>query len=120
MKLYNVFVKKNFRGRIEDIKLAKEGFSLYAFGFTTLWFLFKKMWKEAILTIMFYLVIIKTGASYFEEFKLAFEISFALLIGFNANVWMQNSLKRSGYVFSGAAFGRDEDEARVNFLKNKE
>lgn len=117
MKLYHVFIKKNFRGRVEDVKLAKEGFSLYAFAFTTLWFIFKKMWKEALLTILFYLLIVKGGSHYFKGFELAFEISFSLLIGFNANVWLQHSLKKSGYIFAGSSFGKDEDEARINFLK---
>ena len=118
MKLYNIFVKNNQENNIEDIKPVKDGFSYYAFLFTIFWFLHKKMFKETLYIILIYSLAIMLISSFFESSRLAFEISFALLIGINANYLLEKSLQKKGYKFAGAQFGSDEQEAQLGFLKN--
>lgn len=120
MNIYNALIKKNKEGKIEDVVLLKEGFSLFAFLFSGLWFLYHKMWKEffvlAALNILF--VFFSKISSHFDRASL--EIAFIFVVALNANYWYCESLKKRGYEFVGLVFGDNHASAKLRFIKNFE
>jgi hypothetical protein len=117
MKLHNIYIKKDSFDQIKDIKTVKEGFSFYAFFFAIFWFLYHKMWKYAAIIFIIYLSFSFLGKSFGQNIQFAFELSFALLVGFNANYIRQKHLSEIGYEFLGSAFGKNELEAQLNYIK---
>lgn len=119
MKLYNIFIKQNSAGKIEDIKLLKEGFSLSALIFTPFWFLYHKMWREffAVIAVVFFAV-------FLQEIHLAFdanliEIILLIIIAFNANYWLEEHLrKKQGYEFIGIVCAKNCAQAKINLVEN--
>jgi len=120
MKLYNALVKKSQEGKIEDILLFKEGFSMMAFLFSAFWFLYHKMRKEFFVLLAANFVFAFAGKmnflSGFDEFFL--QISFFFIIALNANYWLVDDLKKRGYEFVGLVFGSDAANARMRFVEN--
>jgi hypothetical protein len=122
MKLYNALIKKNFAGKIEDIVLFKEGFSMMAFLFSAFWFLYHKMRKEFLIMLVANFVFAFAGKynflSGFDEVCL--QIAFFLVVALNSNYWLVDDLKKRGYEFVGLVFGSDAADARMRFVKNLE
>lgn len=122
MKLYNVLLKKNQEGKIEDIILLKDGFCWMAFFLSIFWFLYHKMWKEALALLIVDIVIslldfnaIVTGSS-----KIVLELLFAIMIAINANYWLVENLKKRSYEFVGLIFGNNAINAKMRFIKDLE
>lgn len=122
MKLYNALLKKNQEGKIEDIVIFKDGFCWMAFFFSIFWFLYHKMWKEALALVIVDILIsildfqgIVTGSS-----KILLELLFAVMIAINANYWLVESLKKRGYEFVGLIFGSNMVNAKMRFIKDLE
>jgi hypothetical protein len=118
MKLYSVLTKENREGKIEDVVLLKEGFSYPAFFFSGLWFLYHKMWQEffALLLINFAFITLGNISANFDQLFL--EIAFLFIVALNANHWLGEKLKRSGYNFNGLVFGNNHAEAKLRFADN--
>jgi hypothetical protein len=118
MKLYNALIKKNKSDKIEDIILLKEGFSFSAFIFSGLWFFYHRMWRELFALIIINIAFVSLG-KILSDFDQSFlEISFLIIIALNANYWLCESLIKKNYEFAGLVFGRDLDEAKLNFITN--
>ena len=122
MKLYSALIKKNKEGKIQDVTLLKEGFSLWAFLFSIFWFLYHKMWKESGA-----LFVVSIALSVFEESKmidgsgkLMIEVMLGLVIACNANYWLLGALQKKGYEFKGLVFGSDLINAKMRFIQNLE
>ena len=122
MKLYNALIKKNKEGKIEDVKLLKDGFSWLAFCFSIFWFFYHKMWKEVfallVVSIMFSLLEVAGILSGFN--KVFVEVLFTFMIALNANYWFVESFKKQGYEFVGLVFGSDLASAKMRFISNLE
>lgn len=121
MKIYNALIKKNKEGKIEDVVLIKEGFSFFAFLFSSLWFLYHKMWREFLALALINFAIVSTGNGLFGELdKFFLEFALILIVGLNANYWFCDHLKRKDYEFIGLVFGENQENAKLRFIKNFE
>lgn len=120
MKIYSALIKKNHEGKIEDIALLKEGFSMTAFLFSAFWFLYHKMRKEFLVLLLANFVFAFAGKlnflSGFDEFCL--QIAFFFIVALNANYWLVDDLKKRGYEFVGVVFGSDAANAKMRFVEN--
>ena len=115
-------IKKNKEGKIEDVRLIKEGFSYLSFIFNIFWFLYQKMWKESAALLM-----VAIGFLIFEESKfiygpsnILFAVIFIFMLAVNANHWLLEALKKRGYEFRGLVFGSSQIVAKMRFIKNIE
>jgi len=117
MRPYNVLVKKNSVGKIDDIVLLKDGFSWAAFLFSGFWFFYHRMWKELLVLILvnFAFVFISKISSAFDRTLL--ECGFFFLVALNANYWRVDHLKKQGYELVGLVFGNDQVGAKVHFIE---
>lgn len=116
MKLYNVLVKRNPAGKIEDIVLMKDGFSWLAFFFNGLWFLYYRMWKE-----FFVLILVNAAFIFFAKISSNFdrvllETAFIFMIALNANYWRAEHLKKKSYELVGIVFGANRIDAKLHFV----
>ena len=120
MKLYNALIKKSDTGKIEDIVLLKDGFSIWAFFFSALWFLYHKMRKEFCILLVVNIAFAFSDKvcllSGFDEFCL--QMAFFFIIALNANYWLVDDLRKRGYEFVGMVFGTDDANARMRFVEN--
>ncbi len=120
MKLYNVLIKKNPAGKIEDIVLLKDGFSWLAFFFSGLWFLYYRMWKEFLVLIVVNVafVVFAKISSGFDRALL--EVVFIFMVALNANYWRCEHLKNKGYELVGLVFGANRIDAKLHFVEGLE
>ncbi len=115
MKLYSALIKKNDEEKISDIVLLRDGFSLSAFLFSGLWFLYHRMWREFLVVLLVNVVI--TYCDKFSTFdKVFLQLSLALLIAINANQWLVDHLRKHDHTIAGFALGGDKDEAKMQFI----
>lgn len=118
MKIYNVFIKEDKSGKIEDVVVLKDGFSLVAFIFTPLWFAYYKMWREFFVVLFFVFSLQILFAKVAMFYGVILQIIMVILIAFNANYWLGEHLqKRKKYKFIGAVFGKNKAQARINLVK---
>ena len=120
MKLYNVLVKRNSVGEIDDIVLLKDGFSWLAFLFSGIWFFYHRMWKEFLV-----LIAVNVAFVFFAKFSSNFdrvllESGFFFLIALNANYWRVEHLKKKGYEVVGLVFGANRIDAKLHFVDGLE
>lgn len=118
MKLYSAFIKKNNSNKIQDVILLKEGFSFLALFFNGLWFFYHKMWREFLVLILVNIIFATFGEVWPSFDKFFLEIALVITIAINANNWLAQHLKNNGYQFVGMFFGRDLEEAQLNFSKS--
>jgi hypothetical protein len=119
MKLYNVFIKQDLQGKIEDIKFLKDGISVLALLFTPLWFAYHKMWKEFFAVIFITIIFSYFASSVSQSFDVVLQVILCFIIAINANYWLGEFLyKKKKYAFVGAVFGKDSTEAKMNFAHN--
>lgn len=120
MKLYTALIKKDQNNKIEDVVLLDEGFSLTAFLFSGLWFLFHKMWfNAATIFAINYLAQSLGKASGLATTDLMFlEFSFLTIIAYNANHWFIDHLLRCQYKISGFVLAANKAEARIKAVQS--
>lgn len=118
MKLYSAFIRKNNSNKIQDIILLKEGFSFLALFFNGLWFFYHKMWREFFALILVNISFAFFGEVWHEFDKVFLEIALVIAIAINANYWLSEHLRNSGYEFAGMFFGDNLAEAQFNFSKS--
>lgn len=120
MKLYNVLVKRNPAGKIDDIVLIKDGFSWLVFLFSGLWFFYHRMWKDllVLIAVNFAFVFFAKISSSFDRVLL--EFGFFFLVALNANYWRIDHLKKKGYELVGLSFGDGRVDAKVRFVEGIE
>jgi hypothetical protein len=118
MQPYNTLIKKNKEGKIEDIILLKDGFSITAFLFNGLWFLYHRMWKEFLAVILINIIVAKLAdfSTNFDDIFL--QITLVFMISLNANYWFCQHLINKGYQFVGMSFGSNCEDARLSFVRN--
>ncbi len=120
MKPYTALIKKDQNNKIEDVVLLEEGFSLMAFFFNGIWFLFHKMWlNAATIFAINYLLQSLGNAGAFSKIDLIFlEVSFLVIIAYNANHWFSEHLLRCGYQISGFVLASNKAEARIKAVQS--
>ena len=96
----------------------REGFSLYALIFSILWFMFHRMWREAVLiavaiTLIF---IIAFGGDLGVAGGNALRIVFSLGVAVFAHDMWRAALARRGFREVGVASGSNVEEAALEYL----
>lgn len=120
MQLYNVLVKKNPEGKIDDIVLLKDGFSWSAFLFSGIWFFYHRMWKDLLVLILvnFAFMFFAKISSNLDRALLEFSLFF--LVALNANYWRMEHLKKKRYELVELVFGANSVDAKVHFVDGLE
>jgi len=120
MKLYTALIKKDQSNKIEDVVLLEEGFSLMAFLFSGVWFLFHKMWLNAVIIFAISYFLQSLGeAGVLSTIDLMFlEFSFIVIIAYNANCWFSEDLLRRGYQISGFVLASSKADARIKAVQS--
>ena len=113
MKFYNIFLKNDEKGVVEDLILLKEGFNIYPPIFGVFWFLYKKCYISAlILTIINYVI-----STFLDiEYYIGIYVGIFLLMGFESNRILMKKYIKSGYKYLGYTSGKNEIEAKRRFL----
>jgi hypothetical protein len=119
MKLYNVFIKQDSVGNIEDVRLLKDGISILALLFTPLWFLYHKMYKEFAAVIILSIILSTATQSASDLEAALLQGTIFLIIAINANYWLGEHLRKNReYYFAGMIFSKSPIEAKLNFTRN--
>ena len=96
----------------------REGFSLFALIFSILWFLFHRMWREAILITvviaMIFLVI--QGGDIVDFTGTALRGVFGLAVALFAHDMQRAALVRKGFREVGVASGGNAEEAALEYM----
>jgi hypothetical protein len=116
MKTYDIFIKQNTNNtKIEDVILVKAGFNWWVFLFNIFWFLANRLWKFSAFLLIYYYAI-NTLLSPFASKILI--ILTNVVIAFEFENILVYRFKKENYYFVGIAMGKDEDEAKINFLEH--
>lgn len=117
MNIYTVHVNPKDAVPLETAIYIKEGFSWLATMLTIFWMGYHRIWWAVAGIALFYV-----ANAYVEvqmknvEIANVLEVAFLILIGFHANDWYRETLKRRGYVMMEIVSGKNEAEAEQRFL----
>ena len=96
----------------------REGFSLFALIFSILWFLFHRMWREAILIAMVIAMIflVVQGGDIVDFTGTALRGVFGLAVALFAHDMQRAALARKGFREVGVASGGNAEEAALEYM----
>lgn len=115
---FNIYTAHKFTGADRSVLLVKDGFCWSAAIFGPLWALSHLMWWAALLLFVVWagldLALLAAGANL--AVSLAASFGLAACIGYGANDWRRESLRRRGARRSGLVAARGADAALRRFL----
>jgi len=104
----------------EKAVFVKEGFSFFAFAFTGLWLLTKRLW----LMTLIYIAVLGLVIAAFTLLGLprpAFgfiTLLMGILVGLEGHEWQRRKYERLGWVHAGTVSGPSLEECERRFFKN--
>jgi hypothetical protein len=115
MKIYRMLLKRNINGKIEDLEVIQNGFSIFALIFQIPYLLYNKMWS---MVCFFSCLFIILGFT-FNIFLISIGyIIVCLYISLNFANWKFKKLISNGYEFLGYSEGNSKKDAKERFLEN--
>jgi hypothetical protein len=114
MKIYKIFLKEN-EGKIEDLKIIKDGVDFFALIFQDLYLFYNKMWGKAFLFFFAFFVLDFTFNIFFMLIGYVIICSY---IALHFSDWKSEQLIKDGYKILGLCNGKNKKEAKENFLED--
>ncbi len=114
MKTYKIFLKRNADGKIEDLRIVKNGFDVFALMFQDLYLFYHKMWGKALLFFLFFVLL---GFVLNISLKLVGYLIVCSYIAVCFSDWKSKQLSDDGYEFLGISNGNNKKEAKEKFLE---
>ena len=120
-KLYSVHLRTWSASPDRDAVFVREGFAWGAFAFSLGWALWHRLWVPAIL-LAGAIAALTLAEELLEIHPLiahAASFGLALLIGFEANDWRREGLRRRGFAEAGLVSAANLGEAEHNFFTRR-
>ncbi|MDD2839921.1 MAG: DUF2628 domain-containing protein [Rickettsiales bacterium] len=115
MKIYRIFLKKTSENKIEDLKMIKNGFDIYALMFQDLYLFYNKMWHKAFL---FFFLFIALDFTFNIFLMLIGYLIICSYLALHFTDWKSKQLLDNGYEFLGLCSGKNRREAKEKFLED--
>jgi hypothetical protein len=116
MKIYTVHLRHSGLDPDRDIVLVKEGFSVPAFLFGSLWAVAKGLWLPVLILLAISLGALLATAGLGDAAGLIVDVGIAIIIGYTANDLWRWALDRRGFVEMGVVMGPDPESAWSRFV----
>jgi hypothetical protein len=104
MKIYAVYIRPEAGAQQKPVFI-KEGFNFAALVFTAFWALYQRLWVPMLLMAAF-----EVGLGAMVHTKIlslpsigALNLGYHVIVGMQANDWVQSRLRRRGYVLADIA-----------------
>jgi hypothetical protein len=107
VKIYTVHIKPGMENAQARAVFVKEGFNLWAFLFTIVWALYKRLWIVALLLFIAnaLLLLMLKGHVLSPASLGAIHVGFHFIMGSWGNDWVRARLTRHGYILADIAAG---------------
>lgn len=117
--IYTVHINPSNYHAVEKAVFVREGFDFMAFVFGVFWFLYNRMWLEALYVAV---PVILLGAAdkqnWLDDTSLAvLNLAMSFIIGAWANDLRRASLARRGYIMSDVVVGEGEIAAQQRYFE---
>jgi hypothetical protein len=121
LKLYTVHLRTWSAAPDREAVLVREGFCWPAFFFSVLWALWHRMWFAAagLLALTLGLAVLDDLLALDGFAAEAIGLAAALLVGFEANDWRRDALRRRGYAEAGVVAAPDREAAEHQFFARR-
>ena len=119
LRSYVVMLNPSATEPMEELEFVREGFSFFAFLFTIFWALYHRCWHFAgvILLLNLLLVLLLQYSGFLTDDAVGvIQFGIQLWVGFEANNYLQNALRRRGYITYGVVSGENQTRAYQRFL----
>lgn len=119
MATYVVMEPPAVRGRdvAEEACFVRDGFTFFAFLVPFVWFLWHRMWVEAVAAIVLMLVLgFLTAFEPFVDTGTLVSLAVSVLIGLEANALRVAALERRGWRQWGVVEAANRDEAEMRYV----
>ena len=117
-KIYTVHIDPSQERSAEKAVFIREGFSLFAFLFGTIWALYNRLWLVAIIVTA--VLIALTTADHKDwlsgQTVMILNFAFTLIIGLSANDLRRAALGRKGYITSDVVVSDSELLAQQRYF----
>jgi hypothetical protein len=118
LRIYTIHIKPGLAEPYEHAEFVEEGFNWYAFFFTGLWLLYKRLWWQAALVIALSGVLgfLKVEEAMQPMSIALLQVTLGILVGYHANDWVRAKLKRSAYIVADIVSGENILRAEQRFF----
>lgn len=118
MRIYNNFLKRSKDGTIEDLQLIYRGFNILAFLLHIFYLFYQKLKVQVKTTLVAFTILLFL---YYLSFSIYTIIILYLVIcvyiGFKYHDWKSRNLLMRGYEFLGTIGGKNQKQAKLDFLE---
>jgi hypothetical protein len=117
LKFYSVLVKPG--ASPETARFVRDGFHFWAFVFTVVWALYRRMWFAALLiaAAIAALALVEQALRWPAGVALAAELVLSVLVGLEAGAWQRATLERRGWVEAAVIAAPNRDTAEQRFAE---
>ncbi|MFM8680897.1 MAG: DUF2628 domain-containing protein [Alphaproteobacteria bacterium] len=121
LKLYTVHLRTWSAAPDREAVLVREGFCWPAFFFSVFWALWHRMWFAAagLLALTLGLAVLHDILGLDDLVAEAIGLAAAVLVGFEANDWRRDALRRRGYAEAGVVAATDREAAEHQFFSRR-
>jgi hypothetical protein len=119
MKIYTVHIKTDVVRSSEKPTFVREGFNVFAFFFTVLWALSKRLWLPAIGILAAFVFIITLGVQHYISSTSVgiLQLMIQVIVGFHANDWYRAALEKRGFITTDITTGDSLLRAERRYLE---
>lgn len=118
MKTYKAFLKRSKNGTIEDLQLIYKGFNILAFLLHIFYLFYQKLKVQAKATIIAFAILLFLYYLSFSIYTITIlYLIICLYIGFKYHDWKSRNLVMRGYEFLGTISGKNQKQAKLDFLE---
>ena len=119
MKTYKIFLKRSKDGIIEDLQLIYKGFNVLAFLLQIFYLFYHKLFVQArATTITLILIAVFSKLLNISIYTfIIIEILICIYVGFKYHDWKSRNLVMRGYEFLGTISGKNQKQAKLDFLE---
>ncbi len=117
LRVYTVHINPTDLHPYEKAEFLKEGFNCFAFVFTGFYALYKRLWWSAFWIFFFNLMLsiaYQRGWLHAQSVA-AVNLGFQVFIGYQANDWIRERLRRRGYIVADLTSGENALRAEQRF-----
>lgn len=118
MKTYKIFLKRSKNGTIEDLQLIYKGFNVPAFLLQGFYLFYQKLKVQAKAILIIFGILFSLSYLLFSIYTIIISyILVCLYIGFKYHDWKSRNLIMRGYEFLGTISGKNQKQAKLDFLE---
>jgi hypothetical protein len=120
MNTYMIYrYEPDSKEHIEDLRVVKDGFNLWAFVFTIIWLLAYRLWRPALAFVLFIFAIefLVNSEVIGDSLGFVIKVIASWFVGVMFHQFLQSRYESEGYKLCGIVYAKSSEGAKMLYLR---